>query len=336
MKKFRNIYFVIVLNSVSLNSLGQEYGLNFNHNPENIDFKYVKKVNPKWIRTTPRILDYVDGLLNPETDTALQKVVEARKQGYHIVFGFRWDFNKRNLAMPAPGSDREAAYFEVVDKILNRIGPHIAIFSLGNEPNLETIESDLQYDKDHKVPLIVFTERLMLHVIDYYKKHPEWKMPQLYTGSLPALFEKKQQQKPGVYELIKFSHQRPEITGLAVHLHIADTLQIEESLEFVRSIMPHRPIIIPEFSLFRLYNKHFEDKIGSSAEGKAFVEKYKLNPDIKVYEWLNKVNAGEIPYAQFGEMFLSQNWYIPNYLNVYHRYYKKYGIVLATYPLVQQ
>lgn len=337
MKKHLNICLIAaILTSISLTALSQEYGLNFNHNPENIDFKYVKKVNPKWIRTTPRILDYADGLINPETDTALQKVIEAGQQGYQIVFGFRWDFHKRKLAMPAPGSDRERAYFQVVDKILNRLGPHIAIFSLGNEPNLETIESDLQYNKDHKVPLIVFTERLMHHVIDYYKKHPQWKMPKLYTGSLPALFEKAQQLKPGVYELIKFSQERPEITGLAVHLHIADTLQIEESLKFVRSIMPHKPIIIPEFSLFRLYNKHFGDNIGNSTKGKAYIEKYGLKPDIKVYEWLNKVHAGEIPHEQFGEMFLSQDWYVPNYLNVYHRYYKKYGVVLATYPLVQQ
>ncbi len=187
------------------NAYSQQLGLNFNHNPENIDFKYVKKIDVKWIRITPRILDYIDGKLDAKTDTGIQKIVEAGKMGYQIAFGFRWDFKHRNLAMPLPGSAREAEYFKTVDLLLDRVGKYVDIFKLGNEPNLETIESDLQYDKEKKVPLVTFTARLMEHVIGYYKSHSSWKMPEIYAGSLPALFEKAQQQKPGVYELIKFA-----------------------------------------------------------------------------------------------------------------------------------
>lgn len=336
MKSQLTILLAVVLVCVFTNSYSQQFGLNFNHNPENIDLKYVKKINVEWIRTTPRILDYVDGKLNPETDTALQKVVEAGKMGYHIAFGFRWDFKPRNLAMPAPGSEKEAAYFKVVDKIMDRLGMYVDIFKLGNEPNLETLESDLQYRNDGKVPLIVFTERLMDHMVAYYKLHTSWKMPEFYAGSLPALFEKAQQQKPGVFELIKLAERRDDIKGLAVHLHIADTLQIPEALDFVRTLMPKKPMIVPEFSLFRLYNKHFADKIASSAKGADFVKKYQLPPEIKVHEWLTLVNTGKVPYQQWEEMFLSQDWYIPNYLNTYNRYYKKYNVVLVTYPLFQQ
>ena len=81
---------------VSTNSYSQQLGLNFNHNPENIDFKYVKKIDVKWIRITPRILDYTDGILNAETDTGIQKIVEAGKMGYNIAFGFRWDFKQKS------------------------------------------------------------------------------------------------------------------------------------------------------------------------------------------------------------------------------------------------
>ena len=238
--------------------------------------------------------------------------------------------------MPEPGSPKEAEYFKTVDQILNRVGEYVDIFKLGNEPNLETIESDLQYNKENRVPLVVFTERLMDHVIAYYKSHPSWKMPEIYAGSLPALFEKAQQQKPGVYELIKFAQNRPEIKGFAVHLHIADTLQIPQALAFVRSIMPDKPIIVPEFSLFRLYNKHFGDKIAASVRGLAFVKKYHLSPDIKVHEWLGLVNAGKIPHQQWEEMFLSQDWYPSHYLKTYYRYFTGYNVVLATYPLLQQ
>ncbi|MDB5121617.1 MAG: hypothetical protein JWN56_2835 [Sphingobacteriales bacterium] len=327
---------LIICAFVSTNSYSQQLGLNFNHNPENIDFKYVKKIDVKWIRITPRILDYTDGILNAETDTGIQKIVEAGKMGYNIAFGFRWDFKHRNLAMPEPGSLKEAEYFKTADKLLDRVGEYVDIFKLGNEPNLETIESDLQYNKENKVPLVVFTERLMDHVIAYYKSHPSWKMPEIYAGSFPALFEKAQQQKPGVYELIKFAQNRPEIKGFSVHLHIADTLQIPQALAFVRTIMPDKPIIVPEFSLFRLYNKHFGDKIGASVRGSAFVKKYHLSPDIKVHEWLGLVNAGKVPHQQWEEMFLSQDWYPAHYLNTYYRYFTQFNVVLATYPLLQQ
>ena len=314
----------------------QQLGLNFNHNPEYINFKYVEKVPVKWIRATPRILDYVDGKLNAETDTGIEKLVEASKKGYQLAFGFRWDFKDRNLAMPLPGSAKEAEYFKVVDKLLDRVGPYVKIFKLGNEPNLETIESDMQYNQDKKVPLVVFTGRLMDHVLAYYKNHPEWSIPEIYAGSLPALFEKKQQEKPGVYELIKFAEGRSDVKGLAVHLHIADTLQIPKALDFVRSLMPHKPIIVPEFSLFRLYNKHFSDKIAASSRGAAFIKKYRYPEDIKVHEWLTLVHSGKVPYSQWEEMFLSQDWYMPNYLKTYYRYFSQYKVVLATYPLFQQ
>src|SRR5690606_27600561 len=145
---------LLVCGSSFIPAFSQQLGLNFNHNPENIDFKYVKKINVEWIRATPRILDYVDGMLVAETDTALQKIVEAGKIGYRIAFGFRWDFKRRNLTLPEPGSASEAAYFKTVDKIMDRVGAYVDIFKLANEPNLETIDSDLQYNDKGKVPLV--------------------------------------------------------------------------------------------------------------------------------------------------------------------------------------
>lgn len=319
-----------------LQARGQELGLNFNHNPENIDFNYVKKVHPDWIRTTPRILDYVDGLIDPATSTGLEKIIQAGQAGYRIVFGFRWDFKRRKLRLPEPGSRREALYFKMADTILEKVGRYVDIFSLGNEPNLETMDIDLQYNARHEVPLVVFTRRLMEHVTGFYKQHLGWALPQLYAGSLPALFEQKQQQTPGVAELIRFAENTTAITGLAIHLHIEDTAEIDRAFQYVRSIMPKKPIIVPEFSLFRLYNKHFKDSIGSSAEGKAFLEKYHLPRGLKVFEWLTLLNNGKVPHSAWQQLFLSQPWYVPHYLDTYYRYYQKYHVVLATYPLLQQ
>lgn len=329
-------YITLFLLLLGVQLRAQEIGLNFNHNPENMDFHYIRKLPVKWVRTTPRILDYVDGKLNAVNDSAIQKVVDASKMGYRVAFGFRWDFKHRNLTVPAAGSSREANYFKVLDQLLERVGPFIQIFTLGNEPNLETIESDLQYNGDKQVPLVQFTKRLLAHVLDFYKQHPNWVKPSIYAGSLPALFEKRQQKLPGVIELIKLAQDEPEIDGLAVHLHIGDTLHILQALDFVRSTMPQKPIIVPEFSLFRLYNRHFNDHIGGSSKGKEFIQKYQLPANIKLYEWLNLVHAGKVTIDAWEELFLSQDWYPKHYLLTYDRYYKQYGVVLATYPLLQQ
>lgn len=141
-------YLALLLGSLLITRIrAQEIGLNFNHNPENMDFNYIRQLPVKWVRTTPRILDYVDGKLDAVSDTAIQRVVEASKMGYQVVFGFRWDFKNRKLAIPIAGSPREADYFRTVDQLLERVGPFIQIFTLGNEPNLETIDADLYASK---------------------------------------------------------------------------------------------------------------------------------------------------------------------------------------------
>ncbi|MCX2575447.1 hypothetical protein [Pedobacter sandarakinus] len=333
----KKVVIVLLLTTLFLSKVSaQQLGLNFNHNPENIDLNYVKKLNVKLIRTTPRILDYVEGKLHPKTDTALQKVIDAGKMGYEIAFGFRWDFKARKQLMPLPDSAQEKEYFTVVDEILDRVAPYIKTFKLGNEPNLETMESDLQFNSNGNVPLVIFTNRLLQHVRAYYQGHQQLKMPDFYAGSLPALFEKAQQEKPGVLGLIKLAQENADIKGLAVHLHIADTLQIDQALSFVRKLMPSKPIVVPEFSMFRLYNKHFGDLIASSKQGMTFIRQNNLPADLKVYEWLALANNGKVPYKQWLEMFSSQDWYVPHYLNTFYRYYQIYHVKWATYPLFQQ
>lgn len=311
----------------------QEIGANFNHDPEIIDFTYLKKTPVDWIRTTPYIFEYIKGRKNPETEIGLQKVIDAKKAGYKVAFGFRWDFRKFNLPVPAPGSAEEKQYFEVVTRILNRVGPYINIFTLGNEPNLETLDADLQVNAEGVVPLVRFTERLLNEVVlPYYNQHPSLIRPDIYAGSLPALFEKKQQATPGVIGLIKLAQENKYINGLAIHLHIRDSLQMEKAFQFVRSIMPEKPIIVPEFSLFRLYNQHVADDLGNTA----FTGKYGYSPKMKLYEWYSKANTQRVSAQEWQDMFDSQKWFPPHFLQTYYRYFQKNGVVLATYGYLSQ
>jgi hypothetical protein len=315
----------------------QEIGANFNHNPEIIDLTYLRKTPVEWIRTTPYIFEYIRGEKDPSTEPGLQKVIDAQKAGYKVAFGFRWDFKKYKLPIPAPESAEEKKYFSVAAAILERVGPYVSVFKLGNEPNLETMEPDLQVNAAGIVPLVRFTERLLNEVVlPYYEKHPALKRPDIYAGSLPALFEKVQQQKPGVTGLIRLAQENRNIKGLSIHLHISDSLEMDEAFRFVRSIMPHKPIIVPEFSLFRLYNRHVSDELGDSPAGVSFAHKYHYAPGMKLYEWYSKANTERVSAAEWADMFASRSWFPQHFMQTYYRYFQRYGVVLATYGFLSQ
>ncbi|WEK37444.1 MAG: sulfatase-like hydrolase/transferase [Candidatus Pseudobacter hemicellulosilyticus] len=328
---------IILLMGAFVRSSGQEIGANFNHDPEIIDFSYLSKTPVEWIRTTPYIFEYIQGEKDPATEPGLDKVIEAKKRGYKVAFGFRWDFRKFKLRIPAPGSSEEKKYFAVAAAILDKVGPSLDMFKLGNEPNLETMEADLQYNAEGIVPLVRFTERLLTEVVEpYYTSHKELKRPDIYAGSLPRLFAKEEQQKPGVAGLIKLAQNDPRIKGFAIHLHIADSLQMEEAFRFIRSIMPEKPIIVPEFSLFQLYNRHTADLLGDSPAGKAFATKYGYQPSMKLYEWYSKANSQRVSATEWQDLFDSRTWFPKHFLLTYYRYFQKYGVVLATYGYLSQ
>jgi hypothetical protein len=330
---------LVLLSSILGKSVlkAQEIGANFNHDPEIIDITYLKKTPVEWIRTTPYIFDYINGQKDPATEIGLTKVIDAKKAGYKVAFGFRWDFHKYNLSIPEPGSAEEKKYFAVASAILDRVGPYIDMFKLGNEPNLETKEEDLQRNAAGVIPLVQFTQRLLSEVVaPYYKGHAQLKRPDVYVGSFPALFERKHQQLPAVVELIKWTHASKDIKGLSIHLHIADSSQMDEVFRFVRNIMPTKPIIVPEYSLFRLYNKHVQDELGDSPQGIAFANQYGYAPSMKLYEWYSKVNTQRVSAQEWNDFFASRKWFPKHFMQTYYRYFKKNGVVLATYGYFSQ
>lgn len=211
------------------------------------------------------------------------------------------------------------------------------MFKLGNEPNLETMKEDKLTDEKGLVPLVRFTERLLTQVVNpFYKANKSVTRPDIYVGSLPRLFLKEEQTNPGVLGLIKLAETRNDIKGLSVHLHISDSMEMEEAFRFVRTKMPLKPIIIPEFSLFRLYNQHVSDSLGDSENGRAFCKKYKYSPSMKLYQWYSKANTERVSATEWEDMFYSRTWFPKHFMKTYYRYFQKYGVVLATYGYLSQ
>jgi hypothetical protein len=310
----------------------QEIGANFNHDPEIIDLSLLKRTPVQWIRTTPYIFEYLNGEKNSEKAAGLARVIGAHQAGYKVAFGFRWDFKKNHLRIPAPGSAEEKRYFETAARMLERVGGHIEILKLGNEPNLETMDADLRTDASGTVPLVRFSERLLTEVVEpFYRSHGSLKRPHVYVGSLPALFEPGMQQLPGVLGLIEMAESNKAIAGLSIHLHIATERQMEQAFQFVRARMPKKPIIVPEFSLHRLYVKHLSDALGEP-----FAKKYKRDPNMRLHEWYSLANQHKVGVEEWSAMFASRDWFPPHFMKTFYQYFQKYGVRLATHGFMSQ
>lgn len=314
----------------------QELGANFNHNAEIIDFNYLEKVDVDWIRTTPRIIDYAQRTLLIHNDPALQKVIEAGEKGYKIAFGFRWDFKAHNRAIPASGSVEEQKLFDTARQILKQVGPYVTIFKLGNEPNLETLKQDMAINSKGEIPLLEFTDRFLYQVVLPYFKEETEKVPDIYIGSFPALFEERFQKNEAVLGLLAYTQSNTDIAGLSLHLHIEDTTEIDQAFKFARSIVKEKPIIIPEFSLHRLYKKKLTEPLNSTAKGNQFAIKYNYTPEMKLFEWFSIANTNRVDSKQWEALFNSRDWFTKDFFDFYFERFQKYGVVLATYPLFQQ
>lgn len=309
----------------------QQVGANFNHDPELIDVAMLKRTPVEWVRTTPYIFEYIHGEKMPESSQGLANVITAAESGYHIAFGFRWDFRRYKVRIPAPGSAEEARYFDVARRMLARVGRHVEIFKLGNEPSLETLDQDMRPDSSGVVPLVRFTERLLTEVVEpLYRDNPGWKRPAVYTGSLPALFDPAMQASPAVLGLIHMAADNPAIEGLSIHLHIASEADMAESFRFVRGIMPSKPIIVPEFSLHRLYVQHMTEPLG------AFATEYGRDPDMQLHAWYSLANQHQVSPQEWAAMFDSRSWFPRHFLRTYYRHFRRNRVRLATYGYVSQ
>ena len=315
----------------------QELGSNFNHNPEIIDFDYLKQAKVEWVRATPRILDYANGKLAIDNDPATLKIIASGERGYKVIYGFRWDFKDHKMRIPVPNSPEEKRLFDVEKRILEQLGAHITIFSLGNEPNLETLDEDMIPDANGTIPLVVFMKRQLEEVVlPYFKAHPERPVPPMYIGSLPALFEKKQQDIPANIALLKMTQDDPRIAGFDLHLHIADFKQAEEAFRFARKIVKKKPFIVTEFSLHRLFLAHRSDLLGDTEGGKFFCRTYQRDLKMPFFEWCGIANTEGVSVEEWAALFASRTWFPPHYLRQYYSLFKKYGVTIGTFPLFQQ
>ncbi len=317
--------------------LETQLGANYNHDPELIEIDLMTRAGVRWVRVTPRFFRYLNGELDPATDEGLQHIIDASNAGYNVVFGFRFDFHQHER-IPVPNSQREREMFDVIGAVIARIGQHIDIFTLGNEPNLEAVQADMIYQDSHGgVPLVVFTQRLLDEVVaPFYDRRPSFKRPEIYGGSIPAIFQTSTQNNEAVKGLLQMAQDDDRIAGFDLHFHIESFDEVDAGFQFARSIMPEKPFLITEFSLHRLYRSKIDEQLGVTQAGIDFAEQYGYDPTWESYRWYTVVNSNKVKPDEFQAFFDSREWYPDNYLKLFREKFNEYGVFLATYPILQQ
>ncbi|MBC9796464.1 hypothetical protein [Sinomicrobium weinanense] len=57
---------------------------------------------------------------------------------------------------------------------------------------------------------------------------------------------------------------------------------------------------------------------------------------IPLREWYKEAYTNRVSPEEWEAMFATRPWYPQHYLDIYFDRFEKYGVVLATYPLLQQ
>lgn len=315
-----------------------QLGANYNHDPELIENDMLARAGVRWVRVTPRFHNYLSGRIDPATDEGLQHVIDAKNAGYRVAFGFRFDFRANDERIPLPNSQREREVFDAIGAVLARVGGHLDIFTLGNEPDLETLDQDMVYQDAYQgIPLVVFTKRLLDEVVEpFYDRRPQFFRPKIYGGSTPKPFNTTIQNNQAVLGLMQMTQDDDRIAGYDLHFHITNFDEVDRGFEFVRSIIPDKPFLVTEFSMVHLYKQYISEPLNATEAGAAFAAEYGYDPTWKAYQWYTAVNSNKVTPEEFGAFFDSREWFIDGYLNYYREKFNEYGVYLATFPLIQQ
>jgi|GEM_PF-834808 len=311
---------------------GLELGVNVNERPIDFDVQLMKRANAKWGRAFAPVVSMFDGRVNPALDAGLVRFKQTAESGFHMILSLKHDFTGSRL--PPPDSEGEREYFGYVRSLLAELAPYADIIVIGNEPFLETHAADMRYDAGWGgYPINIFYERLTALVYDFLQQDPALSHVPIYIGAFNQLHAPAMRNRADVQRMLRFAEDDPRIAGIDLHPHVADYAQMEQQLEFARQYVT-KPVIVTEWSLVWRYKQYNTERLGAHAAGREFASKYGLDPEMRVYEYINRITAAPVPEEQFHEFLMSRHWFDPALISKSYDLFAKYDVAVATYAFI--
>ena len=311
-----------------------ELGANFNEHLDAARLPALDITGVTWLRGFLPASEFIDGPRRLATDPGLDAFRKAAASGRKIALSLKWDFSRAGARVPAPGSAREKACFDWAVEAAKSARPDMLL--LVNEVFVDTPADDMKPAPDGSIPMVVFLQRLAARVHAAGLAAPGGGPLAVACGGFTRLDQKAKREHPATLALLAWLANAPEITHVDFHMHQNTLDEFAAALAFMRKALPGRPLVVSEFSIVHAYTRHVGDKIGSTPAGRAFAQKYNLDPKQTYADYLNAIARKPVPEEQLHAMFASAAWFDPRFLEKSCALMEKNGVVLATYAYVQE
>jgi len=313
-----------------------ELGANFNESLEAARVPVLELTGVTWIRGFLPASEFIDGPRRIDTDPGLDAFRKAAASGRKIALTLKWDFakSKTPTRVPAPDSPREKACFDWAVAVAKSLRPDMLL--LVNEVYIDTPAADMKPARDGSIPMVVFLKRLAARVHAAALTAPGGGALPVACGGFTRINGKAMQANPATRALLEWLADAPEITHVDFHMHQNTVDEFNDALAYMRKALPKRRLVVSEFSVIHNYSLHVGDKIGATAAGRAFAQKYNLDPKQTYADYLNAIARKPVPEEQLRAMLASASWFDPKFLEKACAIMEKNGVVLATYAYIQE
>lgn len=313
-----------------------QFGGNVNEHPDWLIPGVLDQTHTTWVRAFIPASEFISGKRSYKDDPGLQQLRAAAQSGHKIILSIKWDCadkGKEGIRVPAPDSAQEHTWFKFADNLISATDGSVSILVVTNELFIDTQRQDLVPGLDGQVPMVRFLRRLVAHISSTHPLGADGKALPLYAGGFTRLDKEKNRDEPALRLVINWINTDPNISGCDFHLHQPDIATSKDALEFMHKNVPHKPLIITEFSLVWKWTKHLPDRIDTTSNGAAFAKKYSFASGSKVVDFFNAAFQHPVSQAEWQEFLASQPWFEPQYLDEIGPLMQANGVIVATYAL---
>jgi hypothetical protein len=322
----------------------QIVGANFNERIWEIDQNDIADSKVSWIRAFIPIMSFVNtstingvkqitGINQTKLDSydaaSLVSVSQmpSGNETIKLIISFKFDFLTATNRVPTASSSEADILVNITNQLLNKsgLGNNVDILVVGNEPMWETPSGTTNVDN-----LGAFTTRMINEVYNWKTTNSNWKYD-IFAGSINRFSQLPT--NPIRNKILSIAKNNDKVVGLDLHCHIGSTTEIVEDFRQLREDNAFtKDVISTEFSLFRIFEDHKGDNLGTWGTNNGYTS------DMKVWEWINvllqkSLNNTPVTPSHYISYFNSTSWYPQDWFQQFYSSFINYNVKVATYGL---
>lgn len=299
------------------------------------DLRLIERSETRWLHAFLDVRKKYESDVAPAEDPDVLALRRAsRETGAKLFVTLQWNFigifgEQPHVHMPEAGSTRESALLQYATDLLAAIDEPVEIVGLGNEPVWETLDEDIVDDGG---PLARFTRKVKERVVEHYTLGE----PRLLVGAFNRLYSEYVRDKYwDLYRrLFEMARTDDDVAGIDLHVHYQTIDQARRVLEFARGQVPDGMVTATEFSPVWRYDNHKNEPIAGYQGGERFAERYGIDRDTTVTEYLEAAKYDRLPRQEMADFYDAMPWYNVNFVDDMYRLLDEFGVEVGTFGFV--